>query len=644
MLASQLLFPTLREEPGEAVIASHRLLLRAAFIKKLASGLYILLPIGLRVFERLEAIIREEMNAAGAVEVRTPLLIPAALWQKSGRWDAMGTELFRIKDRNDSWNVLGPTHEETLSEMMNGLIKSYRDLPKNIYQIGAKFRDEIRPRFGLIRSRQFVMKDAYSFHVDEGCLDKTYQEMRRVYREIFTRMQLNTVAVEADSGAMGGSLSEEFMVISEIGEETLLFSEGGRYRANIESVPILYSAAERTELTGKRESFINEELAEKGRSSVNEELAGEGKPSVNEEPTDKERLSAEEGLDGNEGLNESVQPTKDARQLEEFYTPEVTTISQLAALLKIKTEQILKSVVYIGDGRLFLVCISGDRDVNEVKLKKHIMVKELQAATDAQMLAYGLSPGFIGPLGLERNKAGLRSAVESLPISILWDLSTRRRGPWVIGANRADYHYGGYVAASDRQLFDLALARAGDLSPVGDGILKEARGIEVGHIFKLGDKYSRTFQLRVLDAEGNSVTPIMGCYGIGLERSMAAVVEQHHDDRGICWPITVAPFEMVLISIFATDEERLQTEKLYRLLLQKNCTILWDDRSLRPGVKFYDAELIGFPIRITMGKRYFRQGELELQLRRSGENLILKGDMEKLCDEIVKIRKKLYEK
>ena len=577
MLASRSLIATLRDDPGDAVVASHRLMLRAGLVRKLGAGLYHFLPLGLRVFRKIETIIREEMNAAGALEFQLPILTPSELWEQSGRWDKMGKEMFRVKDRHEVWNVLGPTHEESFSSLVADLIKSYRDLPLNVYQIHTKFRGEIRPRFGVIRSREFCMKDAYSFDLDDAALDVTYQKMRVAYRRIFARLGLHTIPVEADSGAMGGTGSEEFMVPSEIGEETLLISEKGEYRSNQEKTPVVYLA---------------------GKSVAKKSTAA---------------------------------PTTDAQSLKRLHTPGMKTIADVARHLEISATEILKIVMYMADEKPVAVCIRGDRDVNEVKLMNQLGATVLAPATAEQIKAAGSVIGFIGPLGLAKD------------VRLLWDLSLTAGGPeWVVGANEAEYHLGGCVLDPDRASVDLALAIAGDPSPAGDGVLKEMKGIEVGHIFKLGKKYTDAFQISVQGEDGRPLTPVMGCYGVGVNRTMATIIEQWHDDKGIRWPISAAPYEIALVSITKSDDEAAQARAFYEALMAAGCDVLWDDRDMRPGVKFNDAELIGYPIRLTMGKSFFQDGELEVQLRAKNEQSKIKGDAAELVQAVLRMRTELY--
>ncbi len=595
MRATQFILTTFREDPGDAVVASHRLMLRAGLMHKLGSGLYHLLPLGLCVFRKIEAIIRQEMNAAGALECLPPILIPAELWQKSGRLEQMGKELFRLEDRHTTWNVLGPTHEEVFTDTMKYLLKSYKDLPKNVYQIHTKFRDEVRPRFGVMRSREFVMKDAYSFHVDQECLDKTYQLMRHHYQRIFDHLGLYTFSVEADSGSMGGAMSEEFMVAADIGEETILISAEKSYCSNQEKTPVLYSELESATIgtSGKKKKTLD---------------------------------SQKQGC------------------LEKIHTPGAKTIKQMADLLDLSLQQILKAVLYIVKKEAVVVFLRGDREVNETKLKAYLGVTDLRVASEQESLNFGFVPGFIGPKDLKysNNKDEKSEAKQGNIMYLLYDHSVMTQENWVIGANQKDYHYTGYVLEPKIESHDLALARAGDLSPNGDGRLKEIKGIELGHIFKLGNKYTEALGMSVLSKKGKPIYPLMGCYGIGVNRSMAAVIEQYHDEKGIRWPIRVAPYEICLISITNSDQEEQQAEEFYTMLDELGCEVLWDDRDLRPGVKFNDAELIGFPLRITMGKHYFSSGSLEVYIRAQSKILNMKGTLEGLGQEVLALRNKIY--
>lgn len=573
MKASQTLIKTLRDNPVDAKVKSHQLMIRGGLVRSSGSGLYHFLPIGLRVFRKIENIIREQMDRSGALEFLLPVITSSDLWKKSGRWDKMGPELFRVRDRHDHYSALGPTHEESFTDLIKNLISSYKDLPLNVYQIHTKFRDEIRPRFGVIRSREFCMKDAYSFDLDEASLEITYQKMRTVYRRIFKRMGLETISVEADSGSMGGSGSEEFMVPSEIGEETLLLSEGGKYKGNQEKTPVVYPKRDLIQVDAS-----------------------------------------------------------DPSALKSVTTPNCKSIVDVADFLKAELHQTIKSVVFeTADGTVF-VFLQGDRDLNETKLINHLGGAELNIASEISIQKAGSVAGFIGPFDLSRDTI------------VLYDLSIEPGKKYIVGANRKDMHLIDFVFSNEREYFDFALARQGDLSPREDGVLTVTKGIEVGHIFKLGNKYSKCFDVSVLDPNGKAVTPVMGCYGIGINRSMATIIEQNNDDLGIIWPVSVAPYEVILIGISKGVEQEKKLEALYEHLKGAGIEILYDDRKLRPGVKFKDAELLGIPVRITAGKNYFENDELELQLRRGGKDatrsIILQNE---IVETVQKILADLYD-
>jgi len=576
---------TRREDPQDAIVASHKLMIRAGIIEKLGSGLYHILPLGFRVIKKIEQIVREEMNAIGSIEFQLPVLVPGELWKKSGRWSIMGKEMFRLKDRHQNDLVLGPTHEETFTELIKGFIKSYKDLPITVYQIHTKFRDEIRPRFGVIRSREFIMKDAYSFHMDWQSLDNTYQAMRKAYRKIFARVGLDTIPVEADTGAMGGSDSEEFMVPSQIGEEILLLNEDYSYKSNQEKTPVIYPE-------------INDDLLNFNHKEI-------------------------------DFLKQN---------LKEIPTPNTSTIEELAQFLNKDKKDLLKTLLYkaiLSEEKevLVMILIRGDRQINEAKLKNHLKAIEVTPASEEEFYKIGSVPGFAGPLNLKTND-----------LIILYDKSVATKKTWITGANKKDYHLENFhpiLIDEDwkNKLVDLALAKEGDPSPNGKGKLKEYRGIEVGHIFKLGDKYTKSMDFTVLDKNQKRFYPIMGCYGIGINRTMATIIEQNHDEKGIIWPISVAPFEVVLIDITRDNEEKEKVEKIYQNLV-KHFDILWDNRDLRPGVKFNDAELIGFPIRITIGKNYFEKNEIEIFIRKKNQKLSVME--EELIPTLFNIRKELF--
>jgi len=543
MRVSKYILPTLKENPSDAVVMSHRLMMRAGLIRKESAGMYAYLPLGLRVLRKITGIIKEEMDRAGAHECLMPELTNADFWKESGRWFIMGPEMIRIEDRNGLEYALGPTHEESFTNLVRSVVSSYRDLPVNLYQINTKFRDEIRPRFGVIRSKEFIMKDAYSFDIDQAGLDITYNAMALAYRRIFDRCGLETIPVQADSGNMGGSASEEFMVASEVGEETLLICDKCGYRANSEK-------------------------AEYGRTT---------------------------------GMNEAV-----PEALNEVHTPGVKTIDDLVKFFKCEEDRFLKSIVYAADGKPVLVVVPGSREVNEHKLNNYLGSHELHLTADEVVVEFTGAPvGFAGPV-TEKN------------IRIIYDISVKDMRNAITGANKKDTHYTGVNPVRDfiiKEEADITTARAGDICPACGSHMYEKKGIEVGHIFKLGYKYTEAMKLTVLDENGKGVTPIMGCYGIGVNRTMAAVVEQNNDERGIIWPKSVTPFHVHFIGIAKTDEETAAIDRIYDTLLDSGIDVLYDDRKASPGFKFADADLIGIPPRITAGKGFFANGELEVKER-----------------------------
>ncbi len=547
MRFTRYLVPTLREDPSDAVVISHRLMLRAGLIRKESAGMYLYLPLGFRVLRKITDIVREEMERAGALEFLMPELTSADLWKESGRWEAMGKEMIRIKDRNGLEYALAPTHEEAFTAAVRSIVSSYRDLPLNAYQINTKFRDEIRPRYGVMRSKEFIMKDAYSFDIDEDGLERSYQSMRKAYRNIFSRCGIETIPVEADTGAMGGSTSEEFMVASEVGEEVLLLCAACGYKAN-------------------------QERAEYRRSEA--APAGE---------------------------------TEDLRVVD---TPNVRTIDDLTVFFKCGADRFLKSIVYLADGTPVMAVVPGDREINEVKLKNALGALEVELAPDAIVEEVTSAPvGFAGP-------------VTKKPVRTVFDLSIRTTRNAITGANEKDKHYAGVKAGRDfdiAQEADITSAVKGDACPQCGAALDERKGIEVGHIFKLGYKYAKSMNLTVLDENGKAVHPIMGCYGIGVNRTMAAVIEQHNDNKGISWPMTVAPFQVHLVGIAKSEDEISAVEEIYEMLTNAGIEVLYDDRKASPGVKFADADLIGMPVRVTVGKSFFKDGEIEVKLRRESE-------------------------
>lgn len=557
MRMSRYLIPTLKEDPADAVITSHKLMIRAGLIRKESAGMYIYLPLGLRVLQKIITIIREEMNKSGALEFLMPELTNADLWKESGRWHTMGPEMIRIKDRNGLEYALAPTHEEAFTNAIRMIVTSYRDLPVNAYQINTKFRDEIRPRFGVMRSKEFIMKDAYSFDIDEAGLERSYQTMRQTYRNIFRRCGLETIPVEADTGSMGGSDSEEFMVASEVGEEVLLLCDACGYKSNQERATCQY------ELSPQNEN---------------------------------------------------------AEALSIVDTPNVRTIDELVQFFGCSAHKFLKSLIYLADGNPVMAVVPGDRDINEVKLKNALGAVEVALAPDTVVEEVTGAPvGFAGPI--------LR---EGKTIRIIFDTQVKHIVNGITGANEKDKHYKGVSPSRDfviKDEADITLVVAGDKCPHCGYPLKEKKGIEVGHIFKLGYKYTKSMNVTVLDQNGKAITPIMGCYGIGVNRTMAAVIEQHHDQRGIIWPMSVAPFHVHCVSLAKNEAEEAMADEVYSMLLKAGIEVLYDDRKASPGFKFGDADLIGIPIRITLGKAFFGDSSsIEVKLRNQDEKVIIAKD------------------
>ncbi len=549
MKYSNLFLPTLREDPAEAEIVSHKLMMRAGLIRKLASGIYTYLPLGLRALRKVETIVREEMNRAGAQELLMPGVQPAELWKESGRWEFYGKELLRFKDRHDRDYCLGPTHEEVITDLIRREVRSYRDLPVNLYQIQNKFRDEIRPRFGLMRGREFEMKDGYSFDMDEEGVEKSYRAMFEAYTRIFQRCGLAFVPVEADSGAIGGSYSHEFMVLADTGEDAIVNCPGCGYGAN----------TEKAELKPVRD----------------DQAQASGTPA----------------------------PAK-------VLTKDMRTVEEVTSFLGIKPAGLIKTMIYRTDQGVVAVLIRGDHEVNEIKLKNLLGGHEPELADQATVeKTTGAPVGFAGPVGLT--------------VRILADYGVKEVELAVVGANEADYHLTGVVPGRDFQIeayHDLRLAHSGDPCPRCGQPLEVKRGIEVGHVFKLGTKYSESMGARFLDANGQEQLIIMGCYGIGIGRTVAASIEQNHDDNGIIWPMPLAPFEAVVMPLQAQDDEvRQAAEELYRALLALGVEALLDDREERPGIKFKDADLIGIPLRLAVSRKTLAENRCEFKERRGGE-------------------------
>jgi prolyl-tRNA synthetase len=553
MRASQFLLSTLKETPADAEVISHQLMLRAGLIRRVAAGIYNWMPLGLRVVRRVEQVVREEMCRAGALEISMPVVQPAELWFESGRWEQYGPELARLHDRHGRDFCLGPTHEEIITSLGRNEIKSYKQLPLNFFQIQTKFRDEIRPRFGVMRSREFIMKDAYSFHVDQTSLEATYWRMHEAYTAIFTRLGLNFRSVEADTGSIGGSHSHEFHVLADSGEDAIAFSDVSDYAANVELAPALAPPDSTTE------------------------------------------------------ISESTQ----------FATPGVKTIDDLVKQAGFTIEETVKTLFVKGeDGEIVALVLRGDHRLNGLKAEKIPgIASPLEMADEARVLAVtGAGFGSLGPVGLD--------------VRIVVDASAAALNSFVCGANKDGFHLKGVNWARDVPRLETADIReviAGDASPCGQGSLEIRRGIEVGHIFQLGTKYSEAMKAVVLNEEGKSVPMAMGCYGIGVTRIVAAAIEQNHDAQGIIWPEAMAPFEVALVPLNMDKSEAVAaaTEALYEQLIGKGVEVFMDDRKERPGVKFAQMELIGIPVRVTLGDRSLAEGNIELQARTSDQKQLI---------------------
>lgn len=546
MKVSRFLLSTMKEVPADAEIISHKLMLRAGMIRKLAAGLYTWLPLGLRVLHKVENIIRDEMDKSGALEVFMPAVQPAELWQESGRWDQYGPELLRLKDRHDREFCFGPTHEEIITDLIRREIHSYKQLPANFYQIQTKFRDEIRPRFGIMRAREFLMKDAYSFHLTQGSLEETYNQMYETYSRIFKRLGLNFRAVLADTGNIGGSRSHEFHVLADSGEDAIAYSTTGDYAANVELAPAV-------------------------------------PPMTHGQPS---------------------------QSMAAVNTPDQHTIEEVSRFLKVTPAQCVKTLIVKGNEGLVALVIRGDHTLNAVKAAKLPEISQpfTFASPEEVRRVIGCDIGSLGPVGL------------TIPMKV--DYSAAQLTDFVCGANKEGQHLVGVnwgrEVPAPKQPVDIRNVEPGDPSPDGNGVLAIARGIEVGHIFQLGEKYSSAMSAKVQDEEGRMITLLMGCYGIGVSRIVAAAIEQNHDEFGIIWPQTIAPFTVALLPMNMYKSQRLReaAEKLYQRLLEAGVEVLWDDRKERPGVMFTDMELIGIPHRFVMGEKGLDEGYVEYKGRR----------------------------
>jgi prolyl-tRNA synthetase len=546
---TEFLVPTIKETPSDAEIVSHKLMLRAGMIRKLAAGVYSMLPLGLRVAKKVENIVREEMNRVGGLEILMPVLSPAELWQESGRWDVYGKELMRVKDRHDRFFALGPTHEEVVTDIVRKEVRSYRQLPLTLYQIQTKFRDEVRPRFGVVRSREFIMKDAYSFHRDEQCLAKTYEKMYEAYTRIFKRCGLKFGPVEADSGAIGGDVTHEFMVFAENGESQVFACECG------------YAAT----------------------------------------------------VDRAEGEAPAHGPDAVAGVMEKVATPGMRTVEEVTAFLGKRPWELLKTIIYNADGKYAAVLVRGDREINEAKLARVLGgVVPVMATPEEIAKVTGGPLGFSGPVGLE----GVR---------VIADVTVSGMVNMVTGANQADAHLVNVNLNRDftpSETHDVAIAAEGDKCRRCGRVLSTWRGIEVGQIFKLGTKYSDKLKAYFLDERGEEKPFVMGCYGIGVTRTVAAAIEQHNDKDGIAWPVTIAPFEVHVLPTNVSDADLASSaERLYTGLAEGGMEVLLDDRDERPGTKFKDADLVGIPFRITVGEKAAKEGMVEIRVRKTGETV-----------------------
>lgn len=565
MRVSRLYAPTLREVPAEAEVVSHQLMLRAGFMRKAAGGIYSYLPLALRVLKKIEAIVREEMDQAGAQELLMPIVQPAEMWKESGRWDVYGAEMFRLNDRHNRNFCLGPTHEEMVTTLIRADIRSYRQLPLNVYQIQNKFRDERRPRFGLMRGREFIMKDAYSFDRDEVALDKSYQAMYDAYTRIFTRCGLNFRPVEADSGAIGGSGSHEFMVIADSGEAEIVFCTECEYAANVEKA----------------------ELA--AISSVDEPM----------------------------------------QELKSVDTPNCKTIADVCNYLNLSIEKSVKAVAYTSEKGLILCFVRGDHEVNEIKVINTCNVINLEMASEEELTKAGTVGGYMGPVGMDPEK-----------VMIVVDSSVMNMHNFCCGANKSDSHYLNVNPGRDFTptfVADIRLIQETDACPHCGGKISKARGIEVGQVFKLFTKYSEALKATYLDENGKEKPMVMGCYGVGVSRTMAAAIEQNNDADGIIWPAAIAPYQVLVVPVNVKDELSSQmAEEVYSNLLKAGIEAAIDDRKERPGVKFKDADLIGYPVRVVIGPKTLTEKQIELKIRKTGEVLSLP-----LNDDYVKAIKEL---
>ena len=569
MRMSQLYMPTLKEAPSDAEIVSQELLIRGGFVRKVASGIYTYLPLGKRVLSKIERIVREEMDAIGAQEILMPILQPAELWRITGRWDDYGPEMMKLKDRHEREFTLGPTHEEVITDLVKNEVRSYKQLPLILYQISVKYRDEIRPRFGVLRAREFIMKDAYSFHRDWDSLNEVYEDFRRAYSKISERLGLEYLVIEAESGAIGGSVSHEFVIPAGVGETNVLICDECGYKAS----------DEKAEFKGKYEEIDEEE-----------------------------------------------------RELKKVPTPDVRTMDEVSDFLNVSPERIVKSLLFKGKEGFVMALIRGDLELNEAKLKAYLKDQSLRLATPEEVLEeFGVPIGFIGPVGLDN-------------VRKIADVSVKYLKNFVVGGMEEDTHYVNVNIGRDFEVdewADLKVVKEGDPCPVCGNPLREIKGIELGHIFKLGTKYSKSMETFFTDEDGSLKPFIMGCYGWGVSRTMGASVEQLHDDDGIIWPISIAPYRVVVTVVNVNDEKQMKTgEEIYKKLLEIDEEVVIDDRNVSPGVKFKDADLVGFPIRINVGKGV-QEDKVELKVRYSKK--FFKVSVKEGLAELINTLKKLEE-
>ncbi|AQY69738.1 prolyl-tRNA synthetase [Lactiplantibacillus plantarum] len=555
MKQSKLLIPTLKEVPNDAEALSHQMMLRAGYIRQISAGMYAYLPLAYRVLTNIEKIIRQEMEKIDAAEMLVPAVIPAELWKATGRYETYGPELFKLKNRHDREFILGPTHEETFTSIVRDEIKSYKRLPLTLYQIQAKYRDEDRPRYGLLRGREFIMKDAYSFHADEASLDDTFQDMAQAYQNIFERVGLKFRSIIGDGGAMGGKDSREYSAIAPVGEDTIVYSDASDYAANLEMARSLY-------------------VPKKSHASL--------------------------------------------KDMEKIDTPGVGTIDELAEFLKVGADQLVKSILFIADDQPVMALVRGDHEVNDVKLKNYLGADFLEMTTPEQAQQYlGASFGSLGPVNVHDD------------VKIVADQYVKDMVNITVGANEDGHHFTNVNPERDfhaEAYVDIRFVQEGELSPDGAGVLKFTKGIEIGHIFKLGTRYSKDLHAEVLDANGRNIPVIMGCYGIGVSRLLSAIAEQRADENGLIWPKAIAPFDVHVIPVNPKKADQVEVaDQVEAQLEAAGYNVLYDDRKERPGVKFADSDLMGIPARITIGKKA-SEGIVEIKLRQTGETLEVKQE------------------